>query len=145
MQRMDMTAYQRWFANYDRQRSFDLISPSQVVVHLAEEVGEIARETLYLDGYRDPADRADAADRLAAEIGDALVFLTKLAIHYDIDLASVLDGIVAKAEARWPLDGAARAMERYIETQDAAAVERLAAWRQRRPASTTPNNENGES
>jgi NTP pyrophosphatase (non-canonical NTP hydrolase) len=141
---MDISTYQRWFADYDRQRSFDLVEPSQVVVHMMEEVGEIAREVLYLEGYRNPAERENSVALLSAELGDALVFLTKIAIHYGIDLQAVLDGIVSKASQRWPLDVAEREMGRYIEHQDAAAVERSAAWRRRHPSSSNPKNENRE-
>jgi len=130
---MDIAAYQRWFADYDRERAFDLIEPSQVVVHLMEEVGEIAREVLYLEGYRDPAARDDAVEHLSEELGDAFVFLTKIAVHYGIDLETVVSGIVSKADKRWPLDVAQREMGRYIEHQQAASTERSAAWRQRNP------------
>ena len=128
---MDVSTYQRWFAEYDRTRSLDLVDVSQTTVHLMEEVGEIAREVLYLEGYRDPAARQDAVANLSAEIGDALVFLTKIAIHYGIDMDTVLTNVVAKAEKRWPLDKAQHEMARYIKQQHAANVERSAAWNER--------------
>jgi NTP pyrophosphatase (non-canonical NTP hydrolase) len=134
---MNIAAYQRWFADYDCQRSFDLIEPSQMVVHLMEEVGEIAREVLYLEGYRDPEKREDAIERLSAELGDALVFLTKLALTYGIEMDDVVSGIVAKAEKRWPLDVAGREMGRYMAHQDAAMSARAAVWRERQ--SEAPN------
>jgi NTP pyrophosphatase (non-canonical NTP hydrolase) len=134
---MDMASYQRWFEEYDHTRSLDLVDVSQTTVHLMEEVGEIAREVLYLEGYRDPNARQDPVAKLSAEIGDALVFLTKLAIHYSIDMDTVLTNVVAKAESRWPLEKAQREMERYIEQQHAANVERTAAWCERESGSTT--------
>jgi NTP pyrophosphatase (non-canonical NTP hydrolase) len=133
---LDLLSYQRWFAEYDRTRSLDLVDVSQTTVHLMEEVGEIAREVLYLEGYRDPNARQDAVANLSAEIGDALVFLTKLAIHYGIDMDTVLANIIAKAESRWPPDKAQREMARYIEQQHAANAERTAAWRERESRST---------
>ena len=125
---MDMAAYQSWFAEYDRARGLDLVEPSQVVVHLMEEIGEIAREVLYLEGYRDPSRREDAVDRLSEELGDALVFLTKIAGHYGINLDTVVQNVVAKAETRWPLEKAHHEMERYIQHQQASCAERAAAW-----------------
>lgn len=141
---MDIAAYQQWFADYDRRRSFDLVEPSQDVVHMMEEIGEVAREVLYLEGYRNPAERDDAVERLSAELGDALVFITKIAIHYGIDLQAVIDGIVAKANRRWPLDVAEREMRRYIEHQNAAVAGRSAVWSDRHPATGDPINENRE-
>jgi NTP pyrophosphatase (non-canonical NTP hydrolase) len=135
---MDIAAYQRWFAEYDRLRSLDLVEPSQVTVHLMEEVGEIAREVLYLEGYRNPHERDDAVALLSGEIGDALVFLTKIAIHYGIDLDTVAANVMHKAEGRWPPDEAHREMERYIQHQQAANAERTADWRTRNPQLTRP-------
>ena len=125
---MDVTSYQRWFEEYDHSRSLDLVDASQTTVHLMEEVGEIAREVLYLEGYRDPGARQDAVANLSAEIGDAVVFLTKIAIHYGIDMDTIVTNVMAKAESRWPLDKAQREMGRYIERQQAASAERSAAW-----------------
>ncbi len=96
-----------------------------------EEVGEIAREVLYLEGYRNPSARQDAIAKLSAEIGDALVFLTKIAIHYGIDMDTVVTNVMAKADSRWPLDKAQSEMGRYIQHQSQASVERTAAWRER--------------
>jgi NTP pyrophosphatase (non-canonical NTP hydrolase) len=133
---MDIAAFQRWFTEYDRSRSLDLVETSQVTVHLMEEVGEIAREVLYLEGYRNPEQREDTVSLLSAEIGDAIVFLTKLAIHYGIALETVLANVMRKAETRWPADEAQREMERYVEHQQAAGAERTAAWHKRHPQIT---------
>ena len=131
---MDIGAFQKWFAAYDKERSLDLVETSQVAVHLMEEAGEIAREVLYLEGYRNPDDRVDAASRLSGEIGDAIVFLTKIAQHYGIDLDTVMHDIVTKAESRWPLTEAEHEMARYMEHTQAAQGERVAAWRLRHRA-----------
>lgn len=128
---MDIAAYQRWFVAYDRARGFDLAEPSQATVHMMEEVGEIAREILYLEGYRDPSERADAVARLAEEIGDVIVFLTKLAARYGIELDDVVQNLMVKAEARWPVDDARREMARYIARQEAACARRAVAWQER--------------
>ena len=136
---MDISAYQRWFTEYDRSRSLDLVEVSQVTVHLMEEVGEIAREVLYLEGYRNPHEREDAVGKLSGEIGDALVFLTKIAIHYGIDMDTVVKNVMQKAETRWPPADVQREMERYIQHQQASSVERTAAWHERNRQSKIQN------
>ena len=108
---MNFEDYQQWFA--------------------MEEVGEIAREILYLEGYRDPDMRDDATGRLSAEIGDVLVFLTKIAVHYGIDLETVVQNVVAKAEKRWSIDEAHRQMERYMQQQQKSSAQRVASWEER--------------
>jgi len=128
---VQIAEYQQWFTDYDRRRGLDLVEPSQVVVHLMEEIGEIAREVLYLEGYRDPNDREDAVGRLSEELGDALVFLTKIAIHYGIDLETVASNIMAKAETRWPVEQIRQEMARYIKHQQATCRERVTAWQER--------------
>lgn len=128
---MDIHSYQHWFEEYDRRRSLDLVATSQVTVHLMEEVGEIAREVLYLEGYRNPAERSNAVTLLSAEIGDAFVFLTKIAIAYGIDLETVLASLMTKAETRWPMDETRREMERYVRHQQAACARRASAWQER--------------
>jgi NTP pyrophosphatase (non-canonical NTP hydrolase) len=126
--KVDIQEYQRWFAGYDRQRGLDLVEPSQMTVHLMEEVGEVAREVLYLEGYRDPETRSDGLSRLSEELGDVLVFVTKIAQHYDIEMETVMQNVVSKAEGRWPLAEAEREMDRYVAHQQAAWAERAAAW-----------------
>lgn len=116
---MDIRAYQRWFEEYDRARGWDRVEPCHVLAHLVEEVGEIARHVLHLEGYRDldEAEQQAEIDRLAMEINDAFVFLTKLAICYNLDLAEILARGQAKAEARTNVEEGRREMARYIEAR----------------------------
>lgn len=113
---MDIRDYQRWFEEYDRARGWDTVEPSHVLAHLVEEVGEIARHVLRLDGYRDPGDlaREEEIEALAMELNDAFIFLTKLAIYYDIEWADVLKEGQEKAEARYDVDQGRAEMERYL-------------------------------
>ena len=132
---MDIRAYQRWFEEYDRARGWDRVEPCHVLAHLVEEVGEIARHVLRLDGYRDLSEdeRQAEIEQLAMEINDAFVFLTKLAICYNLELADILAKGQAKAEARTNVEEGRREMARYLEARrrrlqalvegDAVAVE----------------------
>lgn len=111
--------YQAWFDEYDRLRDWERILPAHQVVHLAEEVGEIARLVLRLDGYRDlpPEARARTIDELALEINDAIVFLTKIANTYGIDLDETMRRGQAKAEARYSPEQGRRDKARYLDRQ----------------------------
>ncbi len=116
---MDIRAYQRWFEEYDRARGWDRVEPCHVLAHLVEEVGEIARHVLRLDGYRDLSEdeRQAEIEQLAMEINDAFVFLTKLAICYNLELADILAKGQAKAEARTNVEEGRREMARYLEAR----------------------------
>ncbi|MDQ7030319.1 MAG: hypothetical protein Q9O62_11335 [Ardenticatenia bacterium] len=116
---MDIRAYQEWFEEYDRLRGWDCVEPCHVLAHLIEEIGEIARHVLRLDGYRelDEVQRQAEIEHLAMEINDAFVFLTKLAICYNLDLADILRRGQAKAEARTNVEEGRREMARYLEAR----------------------------
>lgn len=124
---MDIRDYQRWFEEYDRARGWDTVEPSHVLAHLMEEIGEVARHVLRLDGYRDvdEADREAEIDALALELSDAFVFLTKLAIYYDLEWADILNQGREKAEERYDIAQGRREMERYLAARRARFQELL--------------------
>lgn len=96
-------AYQRWFREYDARRGLGEDRPLESLAHLSEEVGEVARHVLRLEGLKalDDAEReAEIAD-LALELSDAVVFLTKLANAYGIEWEATMRRAMDKAEARW--------------------------------------------
>ncbi|HBY95953.1 MAG: hypothetical protein M5U01_36525 [Ardenticatenaceae bacterium] len=130
--------YQRWFEDYDRARGWNRILPAHSLAHLTEEVGEIARLVLKLEGYRElpPEERAQAADQLAMEINDAFVFLTQLALAFGIDLEETIRRGQAKAEARYSVEQGRREAERYRQRQAENAV-----WLQGGTANDRPADE----
>ncbi len=111
--------YQRWFEEYDRARGWDRIMPAHSLAHLVEEVGEIARLVLKLEGYRDLAveETTRVVDELAMEINDAIVFLTQLAIAFGIDLEQTMRRGQVKAEMRTSVEQGQREAERYRRRQ----------------------------
>lgn len=111
--------YQEWFQSYDRARGWDRVLPAHTLAHLTEEVGEIARLVLELEGYRDlpPQERAQAVGELAMEINDAFVFLVQLANAFGIDLEETIRRGQAKAEARYSIERGRREAERYRRRQ----------------------------
>jgi NTP pyrophosphatase (non-canonical NTP hydrolase) len=114
---MRIREYQAWLRAYDEARGWDKISPSHSFLHLIEEVGEIAREVGYLEGYRDADDAGKARARLAEELADAATFLYKLAYQCGVDLEDALKANMNKAENRFSVAFGRVDTERYLARQ----------------------------
>jgi NTP pyrophosphatase (non-canonical NTP hydrolase) len=126
---MHIREYQAWLHAYDEARGWDKIAPSHSFLHLVEEVGEIAREVEYLEGYRDAGDLAKVNMRLAEELADAATFLFKLAYQCGVDLEDALRANMSKAEERFSVDFGRADTERYLARQ----AENLARIRDEQP------------
>jgi NTP pyrophosphatase (non-canonical NTP hydrolase) len=114
---MHIREYQTWLQAYDVARGWDKIAPSHTFLHLIEEVGEIAREVEYVEGYRDAADLAEVQSRIAGELADAATFLFKLAYQCGVDLEEALQANMSKAEERFSVDFGRADTERYLARQ----------------------------
>ena len=114
---MQIREYQSWLQAYDRVRGWDKIAPSHTFLHLIEEVGEIAREVEYVEGYREALDPAEVSARLAEELADAATFLFKLAYQCGVDLEDALRANMTKAEERFSIDFGRADTERYLARQ----------------------------
>lgn len=113
---MHIHEYQRWVEEYDRARGWHQVQPSQTLVHIQEELGEIAREVLTLEGYK-AGDDAAAKKHLAEELGDCLTLLIKLAYQYGIDVEAALTNIQSKVEARFSVEFGQEDTKRYLARQ----------------------------
>jgi NTP pyrophosphatase (non-canonical NTP hydrolase) len=109
--------YQTWLQAYDEVRGWDKIAPAHTFLHLIEEIGEIAREVEYLEGYRETDDAHASPARLSEEMADAATFLYKLAYQCGVDLEDALKANMAKAEARFSVDFGRADTERYLARQ----------------------------
>jgi len=116
---MRIREYQEWLEAYDRERGWDRVSPSQTLVHVTEEVGEVARLVLFLEGYREGEEEGQLRTHLQEELADAATFLFKIAYQYGLDMEEGLLGNIRKAEARYPAEEARQEMARYLERQRA--------------------------
>ena len=114
---MQIREYQSWLQGYDRVRGWDKIAPSHTFMHLIEEMGEIAREVEYVEGYREATDPAEVSARLAEELADAATFLFKLAYQCGVDLEDALRANMDKAEERFSVDFGRADTERYLARQ----------------------------
>jgi NTP pyrophosphatase (non-canonical NTP hydrolase) len=114
---MHIREYQAWLQAYDEARGWDKISPAHSFLHLVEEIGEIAREVEYLEGYREMSGVDDGRGRLAEELADAVTFLYKLAYQCGVDLEQALRANMTKAEARFSIEFGQADTERYLSRQ----------------------------
>jgi len=116
---VEIAEYQRWLKEYDQLRGWDRVSPSQTFVHLMEELGEVARLVLFLEGYKPGEDREDELKaELAEELGDAATFLFKIAYQFDIDMEAAMKGNMPKAEDRYSVEAGRADMARYVQRQE---------------------------
>ena len=127
---MHIREYQLWLQAYDEARGWDQISLAHTFLHLIEEIGEIAREVEYLEGYRDATDADEVRAHLAGELADAVTFLAKLAYQCGVDLEDALRANMTKAEDRFSVAFGRTDTERYLARQ----VENLAQMRQSKAA-----------
>ncbi len=123
---MHIREYQLWLQAYDEARGWDQISLAHTFLHLIEEIGEIAREVEYLEGYRDVTDADGVRAHLAGELADAVTFLYKLAYQCGVDLEDALKANMIKAEDRFSVAFGRADTERYLARQ----AENLAQMRQ---------------
>ncbi len=80
---MALTVLQREVADFDAAKGWDADTPAEIVIHLAEELGELAREVNKATGYK-----PGAVDKKAIEdeLVDLQYLILKLANAYAIDL-----------------------------------------------------------
>nr|WP_290668849.1 MazG nucleotide pyrophosphohydrolase domain-containing protein [Ardenticatena sp.] len=106
MTKLTFDDFQAWFREYDAQRGLTDDPPLAVLARLMEEVGEIARHVLHLEGEKplDECQRDEERAALALELADAFIFLTKLANLYAIDWTPTIHAAIQKAEARFGLE-----------------------------------------
>ena len=110
-----LAALQRRLEDFDATRGWNAVSPAHTALHLMEELGEVMREALHLEGYKtpDPAARA----RLGGELADVTLLLFKLASQYGVNLERVVLEKMTANDLRFPLEMSKAAMQTYLEQQ----------------------------
>jgi NTP pyrophosphatase (non-canonical NTP hydrolase) len=83
---MQIAEFQRWTQDTDKKTRWDLITTPQLVSHLTEELGEIARSVNRVYGYADEKVKREHRANLGLELVEALWFLLKIANRFGIDL-----------------------------------------------------------
>jgi NTP pyrophosphatase (non-canonical NTP hydrolase) len=82
-------------------------TPKNLAMALAGEVGELVAEFQWLTPEESIAVIADIGpgDRVRAEIGDVMIYLTRLADVLGIDLVSAARDKLAESARRYPIEG----------------------------------------
>jgi NTP pyrophosphatase (non-canonical NTP hydrolase) len=82
-------------------------TPKNLAMALAGEVGELVAEFQWLTAEESAAVMADrkAGDRVRAELGDVMIYLTRLADVLGIDLVSAARVKLADSAGRYPIEG----------------------------------------
>ena len=107
-----MSELQKRLRRFDRERGWDGVRPEHTLLHLLEELGEVARELLREVGYK------EGEVQLTGELADVGLLLYKLADQLGIDLEAAMLEKLAANEARFPLPESREAMARYLERND---------------------------
>jgi NTP pyrophosphatase (non-canonical NTP hydrolase) len=81
-------------------------TPKNLVMALSGEVGELTAEFQWLTAAESAAVMADEehADRVRAEIGDVMIYLTRLAGVLGVDLVAAANDKLTEAARRYPPD-----------------------------------------
>jgi NTP pyrophosphatase (non-canonical NTP hydrolase) len=81
-------------------------TPKNLAMALAGEVGELLAELQWLTPEQSARVMTDAGAgaRLCAEIGDVMIYLTRLADVLDIDLVKVARAKLAESARRYPIE-----------------------------------------
>ena len=125
MRDWSLEQWQAWAAEFDRARGWDATEASQVVAHLAEELGEVAREVLRLEGYKGGSPETRQA--LAGEVADLMMMVLKLSALTGLDLGLAVAAKGAELEGRFTVDRSREETRRFLEARIAAAEARLRA------------------
>jgi NTP pyrophosphatase (non-canonical NTP hydrolase) len=123
---VDIAEFQQWTRESDEETGWDALTTPQLLAHLTEEIGEVARAVNRLCGYAEGEEQALLTANLGTELLDALWFLTKLANRFDIDLdhemAAFIERMMTKRHAYH--GNLVRAM-RHLDREVAAARDML--------------------
>jgi len=117
---MEFSEYQCRLDALERERGWERVLPSHTFVHMAEEMGEIARLLECMEGYRG-TDRSPEALRadLAEELTDLAAFIFKLANQHGIDVDAAMQAHLRKFVTRNPdIAEGRREMDRYVAYQE---------------------------
>ncbi len=130
---MDIRDYQEWVHQFDRSRGWDLCPGTDTLAHLVEELGELSRCVLALEGYKtvSPSERERIRDNLGEELADAVTFLVKLAYTYNLDLADYLAANQAKCQMRFGEGTGSYSCQEYLRQKKNSAEIMLSEYHQR--------------
>ena len=88
MKKMDLKKIQQEIEDFLKKRKWLNFSPSDVFVHLEEELGEIGKHILFCTGYKteDLGHKKPSSDQLSREFAQAFSLFIQLCIIMKINL-----------------------------------------------------------
>jgi dCTP diphosphatase len=95
-------------------------SPRNLLMALVSEVGEAA-EIVRWQGDREPAIPAGREEEWGDELADILILLVRLADRSGVDLSEAFRRKLAKAAAKYPVEGFRGSSRKYNEAGDGAS------------------------
>lgn len=104
---MTLSELQQAVEEFDRARGWQRVNPEHIVLHLLEELGEIARELLRQAAYK------EGQSDIAQELADLLILTAKLANRLSLNLEQSVTAKLEEIQQRFPIESAQAAIERY--------------------------------
>ena len=95
---MHIAEFQRWVKDADDQSQWSCLTALQLLSHLTEEVGELARSINRIYGYAE--EKEAHLENLRREVIDVFWFLVKIANRFDVDLDAEMRSFVLRARER---------------------------------------------
>jgi len=107
-----LSRIQEALRRFDEERGWNRVRVEHTLLHLYEELGEVARELLRQVGYK------EGSARLTDELADAGLLLYKLAEHLGVDLEEAMLSKLNENASRFPVASSRTALKRYLATND---------------------------
>lgn len=115
---MHISKLQKTIKSFEQRRNWDLVLTSHSFVHLIEEIGEIARHILYIEGYKNKdIDKPIDREKFGEELADALIFIVKIANQENINLEKEVEKKMKRNYSYYPPKKAKEGMKKYMEVQ----------------------------
>ncbi|MFQ6123694.1 MAG: hypothetical protein ACE5R6_03690 [Candidatus Heimdallarchaeota archaeon] len=112
---MELGEIQKRQREFILERRWNRFRPSQIFVHLIEELGEIASHLLFEEGYKkdDLGHERAEKENLKMEFAQVFNLFLQLAIHFKIDLEQAWLEEIARMEKRFNV----KSWQKYLEQE----------------------------
>jgi NTP pyrophosphatase (non-canonical NTP hydrolase) len=123
---MHIAEFQQWVKDADDETQWNCLTTLQLLSHLTEEVGELARSLNRIYGYVEG--REEHLASLGREVMDVFWFLVKIANRFGVDLDVEAQRLVQRA-SEWTTETVGKHRSELIASLRALDQELLAAKR----------------
>ena len=111
---MTPTAFQAWTKTQDRKSGWEKLTTIQLVAHLFEEAGELARSVNRTYEYRGDVQQ-EHEENIKVEITDVLWFVMKIANRFGVDVDQEVSSFMKRADT-WPDERHSSKLEYALES-----------------------------